>query len=787
MFKPYDEKLQATVRKSLESDIKLRWIVLGAAVPSIFFYIMANKSANPLLLFGVVVATVIMNLCYIQFFQKAKVVSRYYFYVTGFFDTLVVTAGVVVTGGLSSPLFLIYFVILLDASFDHWEKYLFHYLAGLILIQYTTMFFIAGNKFGTEAFYLFSVRIVFLLVIGVFGYYISGQMKKHNEEVIKINEEKDRYYKELKSANVKLEEKVKKSTENLEKTNLMLVKKNISLLAAHEIYKTANEAKNRSELLEMVLGIIFPLMKGNGGIIFSLGENNSILRVDSLKKIIGMEGVAPGAGFELTDDSELRDVLIKKRARLFEDVTGVKDVFVSERIKSGSCIAAPLIGRGKADGIVLIFNKSPYVYNKTDAELIELLGEQIGTLLYNRELYDEMSSKAAGLEKLMKITVNIESSIDVDEIISTALVESIKKIFLYSSGVVVMAGRGSQLRVRTQYGCKPDLIDSVIPVDSIVGWVCKNNKPLFIKDAKKLKFYNSEVDSLYLKKSGIVVPISTKGKIIGAMLLTRQHGDYTRDELYLLSILANYVGGSIETAELYSNVQKDYINTIYALAAAVDAKDHYTHGHSTTVMKYATKIAEELKMGEDDIETVKYGALLHDIGKIGISENIINKPGKLTSEEYGIIKMHPQLGANIISKIDSLKKLVPMVLSHHEWLNGTGYPLGLRGEEIPFGARIISVADAYSTMTSKRPYRDERSNDYAIKELRKFSGTQFDGKIVQVMVKILKQEEKEEKEKLEGKETAPAKARKEKKRLRVKIDGADKLPEITNKDEDLYS
>jgi len=188
-----------------------------------------------------------------------------------------------------------------------------------------------------------------------------------------------------------------------------------------------------------------------------------------------------------------------------------------------------------------------------------------------------------------------------------------------------------------------------------------------------------------------------------------------------------------------------------------------------------------MELPADEIETIKYAALLHDIGKIGISENIINKPGKLTKEEYNIIKMHPQLGANIVSKINSLKKLVPLILSHHEWVNGSGYPLGLKGDEIPLGARIISVVDAFSTITSKRPYRDELSIDFALKEIKKCAGEQFDAKVVAIFEKVIEEETKEKIQQREIKE-----AKKEKKRLRLHIDDENKEKRII-REEDFYS
>ena len=776
------------LKNAFLSDINLRWLVAGISLPLAALYIYFNREVNyaPFIILSAAIAAV--NGIYIFIYKKKEEYIGKALIVSGLVDIAAVTAAVYITGGMASPLFLIYYFIILDGCFDYWSGRYFYLFTAFALACYAVVYLTeAGGALMSPELPLFLLRAFFLLAVGFLGYSVSKGMRKQYLKTERVNVEKEILYDKLKEINIGLERKVKKSTENLEKANLTLVKKNISLLAAHEIYKTANEAKTRKELLDMILGIVFPLMKGNGGVIFSLSENKKKVTVKSFKMLMGSCDIKEGDSYPVNRDSEFYEMTVKKRARLFEKLEGAaKDPFFTEVIKTGSVITAPLLSGGEPSGFILVFNRNPFVYNKNDAELIELLGEQIGTLLFNREIYEEMKAKASGLEKLMQLTVDIEASLERDEIIKTALSESIKRIFKHSSGVVIMLDTSNELKVKSQYGYADDLIDSVVPSSSIPGWACKNNRGLTVKEAAKMKIYNPESDSRYMKEAALVVPIPSKGEIIGAFCLSRNDGYYTREDLYFLTILSNYVGGAIETAKLYENIKRDYINTIYSLAAAVDAKDHYTHGHSTTVMKYSIKMAERLGIKGEEAETIKYAALLHDIGKIGISENIINKPGKLSNEEYAIIKMHPQLGANIISKIDSLKKLVPLVLSHHEWLNGSGYPLGLRGEEIPFGARIISAADAYSTMTSKRPYRDERSMEFAIGELKKCSGEQFDPVVVDTFLKILEEEKREMRRQKEAK-GKPSAGKSGKKRLRIQVDDEGKHRGITHEEGDFYS
>jgi len=190
--------------------------------------------------------------------------------------------------------------------------------------------------------------------------------------------------------------------------------------------------------------------------------------------------------------------------------------------------------------------------------------------------------------------------------------------------------------------------------------------------------------------------------------------------------------------KLYGDLRKQHLSTIQALAAAIEARDAYTEDHSMRMSELAVATARELKFPIPEVEVIRYAAILHDIGKIGIGDKILNKPGELTEKEWDKIRKHPKIGADIIGKIDSLKKASQLVYYHHERYNGQGYPEKLKGEDIPIGARILAVIDAYDAMTSKRPYRSAYSNEKAMEELKKNAGTQFDKKVVKAFLKVLK-------------------------------------------------
>lgn len=184
-------------------------------------------------------------------------------------------------------------------------------------------------------------------------------------------------------------------------------------------------------------------------------------------------------------------------------------------------------------------------------------------------------------------------------------------------------------------------------------------------------------------------------------------------------------------------LEQSHLSVIGALLGALEAKDKYTHGHSSATMFHAVAVARELGLSEDEVAAVQLGALFHDIGKIGIPENILRKPERLTDEEWTEMRMHPIVGANLLAQVPTLERVRPIVLAHHERYDGTGYPNGLKGDEIPLAAQIIAVADTFEAMTSTRPYRKALSFDHTVRELRAVSGTQLNPLVVEKFIAVL--------------------------------------------------
>ncbi|MFO8060599.1 MAG: HD domain-containing phosphohydrolase [Bacillota bacterium] len=192
---------------------------------------------------------------------------------------------------------------------------------------------------------------------------------------------------------------------------------------------------------------------------------------------------------------------------------------------------------------------------------------------------------------------------------------------------------------------------------------------------------------------------------------------------------------------MYNELRDVFVSTISALATALEARDPHTSGHAERVSHYAVGIAKNMKIADERVQLLQYVSILHDIGKIGISDQVLQKPGRFTSAEWSIMKEHSAIGANILSKIKALKEGASWVLYHHERYDGEGYPEGLKGEEIPIEARILAVADSFDAMVSQRPYKRAMTLEEAKREIKRCSGTQFDPEVASAFLDFIEDSE----------------------------------------------
>ena len=236
----------------------------------------------------------------------------------------------------------------------------------------------------------------------------------------------------------------------------------------------------------------------------------------------------------------------------------------------------------------------------------------------------------------------------------------------------------------------------------------------------------------------IVAPVTLLKDLDGIVLAAdKEDGDFEQEDVESLITVGNQASIVLENRQLERQLQSAYVSTLSMLADAVEAKDPYTHGHCEMASRYARLIAERMNLSEHDRSLVCYAALLHDVGKIGVSDGVLHKPGPLLPEEMALMRAHVRVGHDLLSTIPALQRIADVVLHHHEWYDGTGYPDGQKGDTIPTAARIVGVVDAYCAMITKRAYKEAYTPEHARSELARFAGRQFDPRIVEIFLSIL--------------------------------------------------
>ncbi|MDO8963470.1 MAG: HD domain-containing protein [Coriobacteriia bacterium] len=362
-----------------------------------------------------------------------------------------------------------------------------------------------------------------------------------------------------------------------------------------------------------------------------------------------------------------------------------------------------------------------------------------------RERTDTLTKKVLELATLYEMSRALGSTLDLDILLDSVL-DSAMRIFNVDSGYVMLRDKASQrLDLRAWRGVASGRPDERAIRSSMSDWVVRQGRPLIFNPPAD-DTVEQQVDSVTGALAALCVPLISGEGVIGAIAVGSRDREFrfTGDDVRLLSTIANHVTIAIGNIELFSSLQDAYLATVRSLAEAVDAKDPYTRGHSDRVANYARAIAERLGLSGEQCTALEMAAYLHDIGKIGIHEEILLKPGKLDAEEMGQMRHHPLIGANILKPVAFPWPIAPVVRHHHEHFDGAGYPAGLKGEEIPLLARILTVADAFEAMTADRPYRGGRTHVEAVDELRRCAGTHFDPRIVECFEHALRQIGEEE-------------------------------------------
>jgi hypothetical protein len=272
--------------------------------------------------------------------------------------------------------------------------------------------------------------------------------------------------------------------------------------------------------------------------------------------------------------------------------------------------------------------------------------------------------------------------------------------------------------------------------DDPVARCLRERRPVLVTDADRDPLYAGKVPPE--TRSLLAVPLYTGSTLWGAIEVRSRHpASFDPADAHLVQTIADHIGGALLTAELYRELEQTYVGTAAALAAALEAKDDYTADHAQSIADLAVEVGREVGLDRRELRDLRYGAIFHDIGKIAVPDAILHKPGKLTDAEFEVVKRHPAAGEQILAPVPFLTDVRRIVRHDHERWDGGGYPDGLRGTDIPVGARIVFVVDAYHAMVSDRPYRMGMPEGDAEVQLRAGAGTQFDPDVVEAFLRVL--------------------------------------------------
>jgi len=399
-------------------------------------------------------------------------------------------------------------------------------------------------------------------------------------------------------------------------------------------------------------------------------------------------------------------------------------------------------------GIFMLgLKRSEQPYSPEEIIILSTVANQTAVAIENARLYTAEQSRRKEIDTLYNLSNQLVGTDDLDTILNIVTKHTVENVQVTYTRILIRDDNGDYY-CRAIYPIKnlgdPLRYGKVEPIvaEYIYDTVLDDGK-IVVLDINKPDWQDEEKQALFINFAStlcICPLIGTDGKI-GLLILGEFHSSeaahFTPTQLRLINAIADYASSSIQRAMLHNKLEENFLQTVISLANAMDARDSYTGDHSQRMADMASLVGKEMGLTPEDIETLHWSGILHDIGKIGVPDKILNKKGPLTKKEWGIMQEHPVIGAQIVAPVKYLAKVSPIIRAHHEKIDGTGYPLGLEGEDIPLGSRILAVVDAYVAIRDKRVYSEAHTHEEAIAELRRSCGTQFDSKIVDVFCKTI--------------------------------------------------
>ena len=420
----------------------------------------------------------------------------------------------------------------------------------------------------------------------------------------------------------------------------------------------------------------------------------------------------------------------------------------AELDKISAHLYIPLKSKDQLVGIFILGPKlSELTYSEGDQLNLATLANQTAVAIENARLYSAEQNRREELDALYELTRQLVATNEVSIVIQNTTHHVVTSAHVTFSRILTPDERGG-FYCRAAYPIRNISynlgVERFEPANTIpyYEFAAKQSEPTFVNRSDPgITDEISEALMLDLANTLCLCPLKVSGEVLGLLVLGERRESnrepFDSDKMRMISAIADQAANALQRANMHEQMENTFLETVLALANAMDARDTYTNNHSQRLSTMAEIMCREVNGSEDEVWAVHWAGMLHDIGKIGVPDQILRKNGPLSAEDWIKMRQHPDIGARIVAPVKKLGNVAPLIRAHHERYDGNGYPAKLKGKNIPLGARILSIADAYTAMTDDRVYHRPLSPDEAINELRDKKETQFDPELVEVFISLL--------------------------------------------------
>ncbi|MBN1595543.1 GAF domain-containing protein [candidate division FCPU426 bacterium] len=509
--------------------------------------------------------------------------------------------------------------------------------------------------------------------------------------------------------------------------------------AVSEIAQNINSSLDMNILMRLILLEITKAMQCQGGDIWLKPEKSAELVFHSA---LGVDADLRGM---LASGERARQVLQTGGCSWIDNIQQDAQLSASALAAAGmvSLAIVPLKTKNKAIGVMHLFAKQRRVFTAEERILMQTLANQAATAINNARLFEETKRRAQELLALYEIAQVISEMSNVNYALEQIVHRVSEVLNVEKCWIMFHDKERRELAAHpAAVGMDEAEIQNLrlsIAGPGISAHVFRSARPVFInRTAEQQEMIRAEIKGMFTLRNIMAVPLRGQEQTLGVFLVAnkREADKFAGNDVRLFRTLASEATVIIQNANLYDKLKRSYHSVVRVISGMVDAREPYTQGHSERVSLYATMIARQLQLPQEEIERIQMAGLLHDIGKIGIAENILLKPAKLSAEEYETMKRHSEIGVQILKDVEFPWEIKDLILHHHEHYDGRGYPGGIQGEAIPLGARIIAVCDALDVITSARTYHQAKTPWDAFRIISKEAGSQFDPGVVAAFEKI---------------------------------------------------